>query len=117
MGTVLDDHGLRAAGRALESARLAAGGRTARSAVPLGLTPESLLSAATKKPLTEIPAQPAAAVPISLEAPAAAKPAPTSVGAPKRSPAAARRRTRARSGGLLHAVSARSSAPPAGPRA
>lgn len=142
MGTVLDDRGLRAAGRALESARLAAGrtldqvsaslgvrlpylealesgefGRIlgptyaesmiVRYAVHLGLNPESLLSAATK-PLAEVPAQPAAAGPVSLETPAEATSAPAAVGAPASSPAAARRTNRARSGGWFAAVRAKS---------
>ncbi len=142
MGTVLDDRGLRAAGRALESARLATGrtldqvaaslgvrlpylealengefgrilgptyaeGMIVRYAVHLGLNPESLLSAATK-PLTEGRAQPAEAVPVSPEASAGAKSAPMAVDAPRSSPAAARRRVRARSGGWLDAFRARS---------
>ena len=178
MGTVLDDRGLQAAGRALESARLAAGrtldqvaaslgvrlpylealesgefsrilGPTyaesmiVRYAVYLGLNPESLLSTATTpitgtpppsagaKPTSETPpqstaaqsatelpapsaptqpaaAQSAAAVPATPEAPVKAKSAPMTVGARPGGPAVARRANRARSGGWLDALRARS---------
>ena len=155
MGTVLDDRGLRAAGRALESARLAAGrtldqvaaslgvrlpylealehgefsrilGPTyaesmiVRYAVYVGLNPESLLStaatpdtetapqsAAAQSP-SELPPQPAAAVPASREASVAAKSAPMTVGARPGGPAVARRADRARSGGWLVGLRARS---------